>query len=208
MMKAVMAVGMPHMAMCSGLTAMPFGVKDGLHQHDGAERDEHVFAEEQADIVGSRSHGADAVAHLFRQRWILQFGCGFRHRRDQRPHHRRVAAKAGQAERGGQLAHEQVEDQEAAGGGGADLGDRRLRVFFQAEAFKQSDGGQRQQQDHRQVAGLDEGGAERGQDGFDRHRGGHAGDAAGGDYHQHWMRAHDETEDDDCDARKGPQVDC
>jgi hypothetical protein len=59
-----------------------------------------IFAEEQADVVGGCRHGADAVAHFLRQVGIAHFGRALRHRRNQRAHHVRMAADAGQAERG------------------------------------------------------------------------------------------------------------
>jgi hypothetical protein len=59
-----------------------------------------------------------------------------------------MTAETGQADGRRQLAHQQIDDQQASGSGRADARDPRLRAFAQAVPFEQTDHGQRQQQDH------------------------------------------------------------
>ena len=53
---------------------------------------------------------------LLGQRAELASAAASRHRRDQRPHHLRMAAERGEAERRRDLAHEQIEQQDAERG--------------------------------------------------------------------------------------------
>ena len=177
-----------------------------MHQQNGAEGHKNVFAEKQADVIGGGRHGADTIAHRVGEQRIARFGSALGHGRDQRAHHRRLAAQAGQSERRTALAHEQVKDQQAPGGGGRDARHAGLRVFPQAEPFQQADGGERQQIDQRQVARLDERGAQGCQQLLDIHRSGKARDGAGGHDHQHRVGAQEKSHDNDRDAEQRPQI--
>ena len=88
----------PRTRRCSGSTSMPALVQEGRDQHDRAEGDEDVLAEEQPDVVGGRGQRAQLVADAIGQRAVAGLGGALGHRRDQRPHHLHVAAQAGQAD--------------------------------------------------------------------------------------------------------------
>jgi hypothetical protein len=118
-----------------------------------------------------------------------------------------MAAQAREAERGGHLARQQVHRQQTPRRGRADAGDARLRVFPEAEAFQQADRGQRQQQDQRQVAGLDERRAQRFEHVEHGQVRGPAGHPTGHDHDQHGVGAQQESGGDGRDAEQRPQVD-
>lgn len=177
-----------------------------VHEDDRAEGHEDIFAEEQPDVVGRGRHGAQTVAGALRQLAVAVFRCPFRHRRQQRPHHLRMPAQAGQPHRRGNLAHEQVYDQQTAGGGAFDLGDPRLRTLFQPVALQQADHRQRQQQDQRQVTGVEKALAELFQNDVQRHQRRQTGDDAGGDHHQHRVETQYKPDHDGGDANQWPEI--
>ncbi|MNL28400.1 hypothetical protein D3C87_1500410 [compost metagenome] len=178
-----------------------------MHQRDGAEGHEDVLAEEQADVVGSGAEGQHALAHRLGQVPEAVLGRALGHRGQQRTHHLRMPAQAGQPHGGGQLAHGEVDDQQAANRGRGDARDPRLRVLPQAVALKQADHGQRQQDDQRQVACLDEGRADCGEDLHQRHGSGQPRDDGGKRHHQHGIEPQDKADDDDADPEQGPKID-
>ncbi|MNT32824.1 hypothetical protein D3C72_1687230 [compost metagenome] len=81
-------------------------------------------------------------------------------------------------------------------------------MLAQAVPLEQADHGQRQQDDQRQVARLDEGGADRGEDLHQRHRRGQPGGQRGEYHDQHGIEAQHEADNDDADPDKGPEIDC
>jgi hypothetical protein len=77
-------------------------------------------------------------------------------------------------------------------------------VFTQAEPFQQADGSKRQQIDQRQVARLDEGRTEGGEQLLGVHRSSEARHGARGNDHEHGVRAQQESHDDDRYAKQRP----
>ena len=160
-----------------------------VHEDDRAEGDKNIFAEEQPDVIGRRRHRAQAVAYIARQRAKALFRRPLRHRRQQRAHHLRMSAEAGQPQSGGGFAHKQIDDQQTSGGRAMDLRDPRLRPLFQTMALQQPDHRQRQQQNKRQITGIQEALAQFLQNSGYWHMRRHAGDDPGDNHHQHRVKA-------------------
>ena len=103
--------------------------------------------------------GADMVALFLGERAQLVFGGGFRHRRDQRPHHRRLPAEREQAERRRDLPDDEIKPDDARHGGGAYARDQGAGAFLQPRAFQRADDGQHQER-HADITVFVEGLAE------------------------------------------------
>ncbi|MNT32829.1 hypothetical protein D3C72_1687300 [compost metagenome] len=100
-----------------------------------------------------------------------------------------MPTQAGQPHGGSNFTHEQIDDQQTSSGGAFDLGDPCLCTLFQTVAFQQTDHRQRQQQDQRQVTGIQEALTEFFQDHIQRHQCRQPGDNAGDNHHQHGVKA-------------------
>ncbi|MDR6177271.1 hypothetical protein QE393_000531 [Pseudomonas sp. SORGH_AS 211] len=107
----------------------------------------------------------------------------------------------------GGLADEEIEDQQAADGGVAKARDPVLRMQAQAVAFEQADHRQRQQDDQRQGACLDEAGADGGEQRLGAELGGDSGGHGGQGNHQQRMEPQHEADHDDQHAQQRPEVD-
>ncbi|MNE73512.1 hypothetical protein D3C80_1695300 [compost metagenome] len=101
-----------------------------MHEDDRAEGDKNIFAKEQPNVIRGGRHRPQAVARTLRQLAVTVFRCPFGHRCQQWAHHLRMPPQAGQPHGSGNFPHEQIDDQQAAGGGTFDLGDPRLRTLF------------------------------------------------------------------------------
>jgi len=96
-----------------------------------------------------------------------------------------MPAEPGQPDCRSQLAHEQINDQQAPGRGGLDAADPRLRTLAQAMPFQQADYGERQKDDQRNVARLDKTSADFGEDFLNRKMRGQPGNDRGDCHDQH-----------------------
>ena len=97
--------------------------------------------------------------------------------------------------------------EQAARGGGLDGADPVLRVLAQAVAFKQTDDGQRQQDDQRQVAGFHEPGADGGKHLVDRETRRQRRADGRDDHDLHGIEAQHEARHDDGHAYQRPEID-
>ena len=181
--------------------------QEGGHQHDGAKGHEDVFAKEQAHVVRRGREGAQLVADALGQLAVARFGGAFGHGGQQRAHHLRVAAQAGQANGGGELARSQVHDEQAACRGRPDGADPVLCVLAQAMALQQANHRQGQQDDERQVARLDKARADGGEDFVDGKPGCHGRAHGRDDHDQHGVKPQDKAHDDDGHPDERPQID-
>ena len=146
---------------------------------------------------------ADALGQLA----VACFGGTFGHGGQQRAHHLRVAAQAGQANGSSELARRQVHNEQAACRGRLDGADPVLRMLAQAMALEQANHRQGQQDDERQVARLDEACADGSQDLVDG-KPRRQGRAHGRDDHdQHGVKPQDKAHDDDGHPDEWPQID-
>ena len=114
MTNAQIAVGTAHIASCSGLDVNAVLLEEALDEQDRADGDEDVLAEEERDVVDRRGVCADAIR-----------ACASAARRTsfsaapsaigaiERPHHLRMPAERGEAERGGDLPDREVGEQHA-----------------------------------------------------------------------------------------------
>ena len=139
-------------------------LEEALDEQDRADGDEHVLAEEQPDVVGRRGVGAHEPPLRLAERAEPRLRGPLGHGRDERPHHLRVPAERGEAERGGDLAEREVGEEHAPRRGRPQPRDAPARVLAQPRALEQADGGEHQPHG-RDVAVLDERAAEGVEDG-------------------------------------------
>ena len=89
-------------------------IEESANEQDRADRDEDVFAEEESDVVHRGGVRADAIARRVATARRAILGRGFGHRRDERSHHLRMSAERREAERRGDLADDEVGEEEPA----------------------------------------------------------------------------------------------
>ena len=99
-----------------------------------------------ADIVGRGGMGADEMARRVVERPAMCFGGGFRHRRDQRPHHLRLSADL-KSERDRDLPKEKIDQTEAVRWWPRVFCRSGSAPLLQACAFEQPDNRQHQEHD-------------------------------------------------------------
>src|SRR3954453_18211639 len=115
-------------------------VDEAGDQQDRADGHEDVLAEEDPDRVGARREALDLLPYgLGGPRAVTALGGALGHRVDERADHLRGSADRPQADRGGDLPDQLVQDEEASGGQGAEPGDQTAGLFLQAVAFDQAD---------------------------------------------------------------------
>ena len=104
-----------------------------LDQDDGADREEDVLTEEEADIVGGRGIGLHLVAGFLVQ-LAPPFRRSHRHRRDERPHRLRMSCGGVQADGGDDLPIEQIEDEKSPGRRRLEAGNHSSGALLKAVA--------------------------------------------------------------------------
>ena len=201
---AAIAVGSAHSAIANGSRWMPWLSKKRWISSTRAEREEHVFAEEAADVVGRRRERTHAHARRLVERRVAR-GRRFAHRREQRTHGLRVSGDVDQAEHREQLAQREIGDQQPREREPAESCDPRLRALAKAVAFEQADHRQRQRE-KQQHAIARERRAEQREQIADAHARRDAADDAGDHDDEHRISAQREAGDDDRDAEQRPCV--
>lgn len=116
-------------------------LEHALDQEDGGDREEDVLSEEESDVVGRRGHCAHLLTLREGKRPMGALGGGLGHGGYERAHRLRVPTDVLHAQRCGDLAKAEVEDEQASHRRSAHLPDERTRPLLKPVAFEEPDHG-------------------------------------------------------------------